>query len=327
MLITAATLDDLLRKAFQEVLDKGTRVEATRGPNTELCGVLLKLANPRARLSQTETKGKVFSALGELAWYLSASDQAGFISYYIQDYVKEEEVDGTVRGAYGPRLFTSGWHNQFESVAALLKRKPNSRQAVIQLFDNSDLAGTYKNIPCTCTLQFMVRDEKLNLTVTMRSNDVYKGLPHDVFSFTMLQEIMAVMLNRQLGDYTHFAASLHLYDEEQDRATRLFGEGVLGTKAAPMPAIPDTDETVWASIKAFCRAEAAIRNGREPDAEVNSLHDYWQDLIRILRVYGHTKTKNYEAIAAIRNQMSCSYYAEYIVAKEGGLIGSLPCNP
>ena len=318
MLIAAETLDDLLRKALDEVIKKGQRVHASRGWNTELCGVLLKLSNPRARLSQTETKGKVFSALGELAWYLSASDRADFIAYYIPDYLGEAEVDGSVRGAYGPRLFTADWHNQFENVVALLKRKPNSRQAVIQLFDNSDLAGTYKDIPCTCTLQFMVRDEKLNLTVSMRSNDAFKGLPHDVFSFTMLQEIMAVMLNRPLGDYTHFAASLHLYDEQRDRATRLLGEGILGRKAAPMPAIPDTDETLWASIRAFCRAEEAIRNGREPDEEVNSLHNYWRDLIRILLVFGHSKTKSYDAIAAIRSQMSCSYYAEYIVAREGG---------
>jgi thymidylate synthase len=318
MLLTATTIDDLLRKALKEIIDKGQRVEASRGLNTELCGVLLKLSNPRARLSQTETKGKVFSALGELAWYLSASDQVDFISYYITDYVKEEEVDGSVRGAYGPRLFTADWHNQFESVAALLKRKPNSRQAVIQLFDNSDLAGMYKDIPCTCTLQFMVRDEKLNLTVSMRSNDVYKGLPHDVFSFTMLQEIMSVILNRQLGDYTHFAASLHLYDQQKEQAKLLIDEGVLGTKAASMPPIPDTEKTLWKSIKAFRRAEVAIRSGREPAPEAQPLHEYWQDLIRLLQVFRLSKTDNTDAITAIRNQMSSPYYDEYIVAKEGG---------
>jgi thymidylate synthase len=316
MLIDAATLDDLLRKAIQAVLDQGTPIEASRGWNTELCGVLLKLSNPRARLSRTETKGKVFSALGELAWYLSASDRADFIAYYIQDYAKEEEVDGTVRGAYGPRLFTAEWHNQFESVAALLKRKPNSRQAVIQLFDNSDLAGTYKDIPCTCTLQFMVREEKLHLTVSMRSNDVFKGLPHDVFSFTMLQEIMAVMLNRQLGHYTHFAASLHLYDDQKEQAKLLIGEGVVGAKTASMPPIPDTYKTVWKSIKAFRRAEMAIRSGREPEAEAGSLDPYWQDLIRLLQVFRHSKTNNFDAIGAFRGQMSCPLYAEYIFAKE-----------
>jgi thymidylate synthase len=318
MLIAAVTLDDLLRKALRAITETGQRVQASRGWNTEICGVLLKLSNPRARLSQTETKGKVFSALGELAWYLSASDRADFISYYIPHYAEEEEADGTVRGAYGPRLFSADWHNQFDSVAAVLKRKPASRQAVIQLFDSSDLAGTYKDIPCTCTLQFMVREDKLNLTVTMRSNDAFKGLPHDVFSFTMLQEIMATALDCPLGDYTHFAASLHLYDSQKDHAKRFIEEGVLGTRAASMPPIPDTSETVWASIEAFRRAEAATRCGSEPPSEATAVHEYWQDLIRLLRVFKHFKADDTDGIAEIRRQMSCPYYDEYIVAKEGG---------
>src|SRR4051812_41418328 len=110
-------------------------------------------------------------------------------------------------------MFTPGWRNQFENVVALLRRKENSRQAVIQLFDGSDLAAAYKDIPCTCTLQFMIRDKRLNLTASMRSNDAFKGLPHDVFSFTMIQEIMTRTLGVELGDYTHFASSLHVYDE------------------------------------------------------------------------------------------------------------------
>jgi thymidylate synthase len=74
-------------------------VEAPRGRNKELTCALLKLTNPRARLSHTETKGKLFSALGELAWYLAASNDAGFITYYIPRYKRETEGDGTVHGA------------------------------------------------------------------------------------------------------------------------------------------------------------------------------------------------------------------------------------
>jgi thymidylate synthase len=99
MFIRADTLDDLLRYALERILAEGVRVEASRGWNTELTGVLLKLTNPRARLSHTETRGKVFSPLGELAWYLAASNDVEFISYYISEYRKEAEADGTIRGA------------------------------------------------------------------------------------------------------------------------------------------------------------------------------------------------------------------------------------
>jgi thymidylate synthase len=251
-----------------------------------------------------------------LAWYLAASDDAEFISYYIPDYRKEAEIDGTVRGAYGPRMFSAAWHNQFENVVALLRRKSTSRQAVIQLFDHRDLAGTYKDIPCTCSLQFMIRDDRLNLTASMRSNDVFKGLPHDVFSFTMIQEVMARTLGLELGTYTHFASSLHLYDEQDDRAKCLLAEGIQGTVGAAMPPMPVSTESLWPSINAFLRAEAAIREGREVDAGGELLDPYWQDLVRLLRVFRHSKNDDCEAMALIRSQMSCRFYDDYIVAKE-----------
>src|SRR5262249_14069705 len=136
-------------------------------------------------------------------------------SYYLKDYAQEAEADGTVHGAYGPRLFGDAWGKQFHRVADLLNNHPTSRRAVIQLFDHRDLHGQYRDIPCTSTLQFMVRGndpQRLDLIVTMRSNDAFIGLPHDVFSFTMLQEIMARMLNTEVGEYAHFAGSLHVYD-------------------------------------------------------------------------------------------------------------------
>ena len=65
--------------------------------------------------------------------------------------------------------------------------------------------------PCTCTLQFLARGVKLDLIVYMRSNDVIKGLPHDIFCFTMLQEIAARRLSLEPGIYKHCVGSLHLY--------------------------------------------------------------------------------------------------------------------
>ena len=60
-------------------------------------------------------------------------------------------------------------------------------------------------------MQFIVRCEELHLFVCMRSNDAFMGLPHDVFAFTMLQELVARLIGCELGHYHHFVSSLHLY--------------------------------------------------------------------------------------------------------------------
>ena len=244
---------------------------------------LLKVANPRARLSHTEKKGKIFSALGEFLWYLAKSNDLNFISYYIGQYLDESEDGATVYGAYGPRLYGLRGNNQVEHILDLLTRNPGSRRAVIQLFDADDIREHHREIPCTCTLQFMVRDGQVELATTMRSNDAFKGLPHDVFSFTMIQEMVARILGLEPGVYTHFVGSLHLYnDGENDNddvpaARQYLDEGWQPTQLVEMPAMPTGDPRP--SIETVARAEAAIREGRDLDDAVSTLPPYWRDIV------------------------------------------------
>ena len=164
-LISDRILDDLLRKVFRRLLASKHQITASRGTTRELIGVLLKLERPRARLSRSETRGRAFSCLGEFLWYLSGDNQLDFIRYYIKDYDKESDDGRTVYGGYGPRIFCQRGHNQLENVIKLLSKQPTSRRAVIQLFNAEDIAGKERRreIPCTCTLQFMLRDDKLHL--------------------------------------------------------------------------------------------------------------------------------------------------------------------
>jgi len=79
-----------------------------------------------------------------------------------------------------------------------------------------------KDVPCTLSLQLLIRDRRLHMVVNMRSNDVVWGLPHDVFSFTCLQEVLMLELREagvpvdDLGAYHHHAGSLHVYDTHFD---------------------------------------------------------------------------------------------------------------
>jgi len=98
------TIDDLMHKVYESILEYGKPINPTKGPTKEITGILLELKNPRARLSRTETRGKVFSCLGELCWYLAGNDELEFIKYYIPKYDDCHE-QGIIHGAYGPRLF------------------------------------------------------------------------------------------------------------------------------------------------------------------------------------------------------------------------------
>ena len=152
---------------------------------------------------------------------LAKTNSLEFISYYLSRYQDESEDGRTVYGAYGPRLFKLRGINQINNIRRLLKKR-DSRRAVIQLFDAKDIAKRHKDVPCTCTMQFMVRRRRLHLLTNMRSNDAFIGLPHDIFAFTMLQEIMARSLGLELGTYSSSRRKPPPLQKEQGQCSSVF---------------------------------------------------------------------------------------------------------
>jgi thymidylate synthase len=142
----------------------------------------------------------------------------------------------------------------------------------------------------------------------------FKGLPHDVFSFTMIQEIVARILGHEPGAYTHFVGSLHLYDDDLQAARQYLDEGWQPTQFVEMPEMPPGDPRP--SIETVVRAEAAIREGRDLDDSVRALPPYWRDIVRLLEIFGHIKRGERDAIPRIRRAMADPVYKEYITRRE-----------
>lgn len=323
MHISANSIDDLLGGVYRLLTSKEEVVTASRGDFREESGVLLELTNPRARLSRSANRGRPFSALGELLWYLSGSNKVDHMVYYTgRKYSEENSDDGiTVHGAYGPRLinyhpriFNYFGINQIRNIEKILKESPSTRRAVIQLYSAKDIDGNKrrKEIPCTCTLQFLIRDGRLNLFANLRSSDAYLGLPHDVFSFTMLQEIIARSLGVEIGVYKHFAGSLHLYEEHFVAAKNFIDEG-WQTTLLDMPPMPLGSP--WPSVNSLVRAEYHIRTQKSSEYDVSDLDPYWADLVSMLKVLRAHKDGSIEEIKKICDGMVSQVYAAYIKQK------------
>ncbi|MET4721666.1 thymidylate synthase [Bradyrhizobium japonicum] len=310
MFISEDTLDDALLQAYRGLLNlTGETVVASRGENAEVIGAFIDIKNPRARLSRSETRGKLFSSLGELLWYLSKDNRLDFIAPYVPRYRDETEDGVTVYGGYGPRLFGPGGADQVGNVIKLLGERPSSRRAVIQIFNGCDIATEHREIPCTTTLQFFVRNERVEMVVTMRSNDAYFGLPHDVFCFSMLQEIVARTLNRDVGAYRHFAGSLHLYKERWGDAQHFVNEGY--QQQIAMPEMPPGDP--WESIAIVLAAEARARGGETFNAGLLGLDNYWADLVRIVQIFFAKGDQS--RIACLADQITFKRYRPYILSR------------
>lgn len=310
MRFVASTLDDLWRKILPRLLKGADAIQSSRSKNLgaahERRGVLLELRDPRARLSRTETRGKPFSCLGELLWYLSRDNRLDFIEHYIERYKDESEDGETVHGGYGRRLFAHPSHDQVRTLIENLRQRPSTRRAVLQIFEAADTARRHREIPCTLAMQFALRRNQLDMMVTMRSQDAYMGLPHDIFCFTMLQEIVARSVDAEIGEYKQFVGSLHLYDEHRIGAERFLSEGIQQTVS--MPAMPLGDP--WNAIGCVLDAEADIRAGRPIAPAASALDPYWLDLITLLQVFAATGDAT--KIRRLKSSLTFKGYCAYV---------------
>lgn len=294
------SLDDLMRAVFKQLLTgRGNfEVESQKGKSTEVFGALLELRNPRARLSRSFTKAKAFSPLGELFWYLSGSDRVEFIKHYIPNYPKLIKDEIKANGAYGPRIFGKDAYakhdgsSEWDRMIRTLREREGSRNALIQIYENSDAKPKNDDKPCTCTIQFAIRNGQLIMHTHMRSNDAFFGLPHDIFTFTMLQEIAARELGIGLGRYTHSVTSLHLYHDSAASQDHPENKSTSGAEAyyregfhdfSPMPRMPDGNP--WENIAQVKLAEREIRTGNTEFRLSTNVDQYWLDFIELFRIH------------------------------------------
>lgn len=146
----------------------------------------------------------------------------------------------------------------------------------------------------------------------MRSNDAYLGLPHDIFAFTMLQEIIASALQADLGTYNHSVGSLHLYENHITDVNQYLDEGFQPTKII-MPEMPI--KNLWKNINSVLKFEKQIRLGKSIKLGDICLPTYWTDLIILLKIHSLIKEKNIKSITKLKTRISHSVYSAYIEHK------------
>ncbi|HCD53579.1 MAG TPA: thymidylate synthase [Balneolaceae bacterium] len=318
-LISSDTIDDLLNSVYRIIQEKGSEVPASRGKKQiikEIIDAKLILTNPRARLSISESRSTPFSAFGEFLWYLSGSGGLDFIEYYIPEYRKHVTSKDklTADDSYGPRFKGITEHqNQFKNVIELLKRRRDSKKAVIQIYDKIDLVDHLKDnvsTPCTLSFQFLVREEKLIMITNMRSNDIVYGLPHDIFAFTMIQELVARELGYKLGDYVHNVGSLHYYAEDkfEKNLSDYLDEGYQAPEDCIMPRM--TKDPI-AKFNELLLVEEGLRKGFDIDIKELKLDDYWQDIAILLKCHYLIKNKMIDRFLDEKEKFVNKIYMDY----------------
>ena len=167
------------------------------------------------KIINKERNWKLDYAEAEWQWYLTGDPKVSTLG---DIYGKVPEIwkrmadsSGKVNSNYGYQ-----WerNNQLSYIVSMLKANPDTRQATISIYDGKEIDNYKHDTPCTYAVQFTIVHNRLDMCVTMRSNDLWYGFCNDQYQFSKLQEMVSKQLKIETGVYYHFAHNMHLYNDK-----------------------------------------------------------------------------------------------------------------
>jgi thymidylate synthase len=203
-------------EAYEYVHDQIIQNGVTFGDTKALFNVGFYITDPKDRkIINRERKWSEEYAEAEWKWYKSGDasvHKLGDIYGKVPEiWRRMADQNGHVNSNYGYQWERNA---QLDMVVEMLKRNPDTRQACVSIYDGKEISSYAFDTPCTYAIQFTIVNDKLDMCVTMRSNDLWYGFCNDQYQFSKLQEMVSEKLEIETGVYYHFAHNMHLYNDK-----------------------------------------------------------------------------------------------------------------
>ena len=192
--------------------------------------ITVDMRHPVLRVPERKLNYRFMAA--EAFWILSGDDKVATISPYNPNISQYSDDGETFFGAYGPRIAA-----QLPYVVDTLLADYDTRRAGLTIWRESP--PSTKDVPCTISIFFSLRQRHVHAHVFMRSSDIWLGVPYDIFNVSMLTHLVCGKLYQRglydtaPGTLYLTAASSHLYETNWDQASTCIAASAL--PQAPVP--------------------------------------------------------------------------------------------
>lgn len=151
-----------------------------------------------------------------------SSVKESFAEAYMENLIYGYDSEVQFEYDYHSRLFNYNGINQIEKIINHLKEKITTRRAVAVTWQ-PEVDTEKEDVPCLQWLNVDIRDNKLNMTVLFRSNDILLALGANMYGLTGLQTYIAEKMNVECGIYRHIAVHPHIYVNRDKDELKKFG--------------------------------------------------------------------------------------------------------
>jgi thymidylate synthase len=209
------------------IRNEGYQTQSRLGLTREVLNFKTVIMEPLKRCTVALNRNcNIFFHRAESLWIICGRNDLDFIRIFNSKFHEFSDDGVTLHGAYGKRI--RGWQtapadppvDQLRLLLSTLNKEPDSRRSVVSLWNPMlDLGTIHKDIPCNTQLAFRIAENNLILTVFNRSNDLHWGYIANIFQFSFVAEVAALLLNKRFHRQTHLSQSLHIYESNDLQVT------------------------------------------------------------------------------------------------------------
>lgn len=153
-------------------------------------------------------------AAREYNWYLSENRNVKKLAKYARIWNTMHGGDFIVNSNYG---YQWNRNDQLSKVCEMILNDKQTRRACLTLYDGKEIDIYTHDTPCTLNVCFQAKRDQLDMTVVMRSCDLWYGFCNDQYCFSSLQLDLSKRLGMSVGTYFHFCVDLHLYFDKLNK--------------------------------------------------------------------------------------------------------------
>lgn len=218
--IRARNVQEAYRQGMVYLAKHGRVEDSRNGPVRVAPGpVMTEYARPMERvILDAGRDANPFFHLMESLWMLAGRDDVASICVYAKPLAAYSDDGVSFNASYGHRWRRYFGFDQITHVINTLRQDPNTRRAVIQMWDGAkDGRGVSKDFPCNTAVYFRTRGathgtRELDMTITNRSNDIIWGAyGANAVHMSVLHEFVAHMSDIHVGKMYQLSNNYHAY--------------------------------------------------------------------------------------------------------------------
>lgn len=265
----ARDVNSALPLILTDLLRTGEETGSRNGRTKEFTHIGITLREPwRRELLVPHRKHNLAAQIAETMWILAGRNDIEFLSHYLPRAADFSDDGKVWRGGYGPRIRDWKGVDQIKYVVETLKADPNSRQAIIGIWDpKADTIENTRDRPCNDLIQFTLRKSVLEMSVYIRSNDAMWGWSGiNTFEWSALHEIVAYLVGAAVGAVHFNVGSFHLYEVHWNKAGKI-------CNSDPYPEIVDDSPRFYMDIYTLSEFDKLVNHWFDIEADIRGGYD------------------------------------------------------